>query len=209
MSQPLISSASTPGGTADSAKEHAADVAGTAQQRAGEVAGTAKEHASKVASEAAGQVHQLAGQAGDQLETQVTQQSRQVAGQLRSVSEELHTMAAAGSSGTPAQSLVAEVGHRTATAADYLERVSPRQMVADLQDFGRRRPAAFIAGAAVAGLLVGRLTKSVKNATDTGGSPAAQPSTDLTVRQYGDMAPDLESSTHGAPTIQSPVELQR
>jgi hypothetical protein len=49
---------------------------------------------------------------------------------------------------------VGEVGH-------WLENREPRELVSDLSDFARRRPAVFLIGAALAGVVAGRLTRGL------------------------------------------------
>ncbi|WP_158754912.1 hypothetical protein [Streptomyces sp. NRRL F-2580] len=57
--------------------------------------------------------------------------------------------------------------------ADRIEQRGPGGLVSDVKNFVRRRPGAFLAGAAVAGFLVGRAEKGVIAAAsaDSGGSP--------------------------------------
>jgi hypothetical protein len=60
-----------------------------------------------------------------------------------------------------ATDLVRQVGEQTEDAARWLERRSPGDLVEDVRDLARRRPGAFLLGATAAGVLVGRLTRTL------------------------------------------------
>jgi vacuolar-type H+-ATPase subunit H len=183
------------------AKDAGGRVAGSAQEQAGAVANTAKQQAGQVVSDAKSHAQQLAGQATDQLSTQASQQTQQLSSRLHEFSDELASMASSAHPGSSAATLVDELSQRGKRLASYLDSREPRDLVTDLQDLGRRRPGTFIAGAVVAGLIVGRLGKGAKNAPD-------QPTdtTDTTAEFV--TAPQtitLESAPAGARTIEPPA----
>jgi hypothetical protein len=167
------------GGTAsdkaDAARHEAASVAGDAKQSAQQVAGTTKEQAGKVASEAAGQAKQLFGQAAGELKDQAGAQQEKAAAGLRSVGEQLGSMAQ-GSDGGIAQELVSNLSGRAYGVAEWLEGRDPGSLLADVKQFAARKPGTFIAIAAVSGLLAGRVVKSLtaEAGPDHDGSPAAR-----------------------------------
>src|SRR5690242_2487325 len=159
----------------ESAKQQAAQVGSAATDAAGATVSTAKEQIGNVAQEAAGQAKNLWSQASSDINNQATQQTQRLTSNIRQLAEQLTGMADNGESGSPAQSLVREAGQRAHGVANYLDGRQPGDFLTDIQQFGRRRPGAFLAGAAVAGFLAGRLVKAAKNA-----EPSPQSSTAAT-----------------------------
>ena len=156
------------GQVAGSAKEQAGQVAGTARDQAGAVAGSATDSARRVAGEAATQVRELTDQTRQQLTEQVERQQQQLAGSLRSLAQQLSDMAAGrGGSDGIAGDLVREASQRAGQVAEYLDERNPGELVEELRGLGRRRPAAFLTGAVVSGLLVGRFAKSGAKASQS------------------------------------------
>ncbi len=144
--------------TTDVAKEQAAAVGTTAAEAGKHVAGTAKEQAANVASEAAAQTRNLLGETRSQLQDQAAQQQQRLASGVRSLSDELGSMAHGSEQGGPATDLIHEAAQRAGQVADWLEQRDPGSLLDDLRSFARRRPGAFLAIAAGAGLAAGRLT---------------------------------------------------
>ncbi|MDN4613988.1 hypothetical protein P5G50_05925 [Leifsonia sp. F6_8S_P_1B] len=174
-------------GTAGQVKDEAKNVAGTAADAGREVAGVAKEQAKNVAGEAKSQVRDLYHQSQRELRDQAAQQQERVADGLRSVSDELHQMAAASDSNGVASDLVRQAADRTHSVAEWLGARDPGSLLNEVKSYARRNPGTFIAVAAVAGALVGRLGRSLAaNASDdadssgttgTAGSHDAPPTT--------------------------------
>jgi len=167
--------------TADAAKDQAGAVAGTASDAGKRVAGVAGEQAGQVASEASQQVKDLVHQTRGELTEQAATQQKRVAGGLRSLGEELHSMAQNSEQQGPATDLVKQAAERTSTVASWLEDREPGHVVDEVTRFARQRPGAFLAIAAGAGLLVGRLGRGLKAANDddsnngdSGGNSSAQ-----------------------------------
>lgn len=146
--------------TSDAAKGEANKVAQTASDEAGRVANEAKTQVGSVAAEAQTQARDLADQARGQVQEQVGAQQRMVATQLRSVGDELSSMAERGEESGPTTELVRQVSVQARDTASWLEEHEPGDVVEAVRDFARRRPGAFLAGAAVAGLVAGRLTRA-------------------------------------------------
>ncbi len=174
-----------PGGaqsTTDVAKGQAGAVAGTASDAGKHVAGVAGEQAGQVASEASQQVRDLVHQTRGELTEQAATQQKRVAGGLRSLGEELHSMAQNSEQQGPATDLVKQAAERTGKVASWLEDREPGNVVDEVTRFARQRPGAFLAIAAGAGLLVGRLGRGLKAANDddsnssdsSGGNSAAR-----------------------------------
>ena len=60
-----------------------------------------------------------------------------------------------------ASDLAHQAASRAAGVADWLDQRDPGSLLNEVKGFARRRPGTFIAIAAVAGVLAGRLTRSV------------------------------------------------
>ena len=207
------------GSTKDTAKEQAAGVASDAKAGTQHVAGVTKDEAGKVASEARSQIQGLVSETRDQLRQQTGVQQEKAAGSLRTLSEELRDMGDRSESTGLASELVAQVSRRAGSAADYLEGRDPGTLLSDVTDFARRRPGLFAGLAVVAGVAVGRLTRSLASeahdearpeatgATGTTGAPGTTGATTPTAAAPGYVAPaapaaattaDLPSTQLGA-----------
>ncbi|MGC4853244.1 hypothetical protein ACLQ24_07540 [Micromonospora sp. DT4] len=161
------------------ARQEASRVGHQATQAGGQVAHTAAEQGGQVAAEARRQARQLTGQAGGQLREQAQTQQRRAADGLRDIGRELGSMAERdGDSGLAGQT-VRRVADAAQQAAGWLDEREPGEVLDDVRTYARRHPGTFLAGAAVAGLLVGRLTCGLTgSASGNGGSPgtpSAQP----------------------------------
>ncbi|NIH85734.1 hypothetical protein [Amycolatopsis granulosa] len=141
------------------------------------VAGTAADQAKEVASEAQRQARNLTEQGADQLREQARKSQQKAAGNLHSIADQLGQMSDRSDSGI-AQDVVREVAQRAKKVASWLDSREPGDLADEVRDFARRKPGLFLAGAAVAGLLAGRLTRGVAAAvSDQGGGSAPQPRT--------------------------------
>lgn len=147
-------------GTASVAKDEAASVAGDAREGTQQVAATAKDEAQHVAQETQQQIRDLYHQVRSELSSQGSDQQSRAAGGLRTLADDLGGMADHADSGVGGD-LARQAAQRTRTAADWLEAREPGDVVAELTSYARRRPGAFLAGAAVLGLVAGRLTRGV------------------------------------------------
>jgi len=131
------------------------------------VAGTAAEEASNVKAEVGHQARNLVGQVRSQLSSQVTNQQERAAGGIRSVSDELRSMANSSESQGMASNLVSQAASRAGDVAGWLEGRDPSALLDDVKRFARRRPGVFIAIAAGTGILVGRLARSLTSGDDS------------------------------------------
>lgn len=157
----------------DVAKEQASQVAGEAADAGKHVAGVAKDEARNVAAEAKTQVKQVASeakyqvkdlldQASTEARAQASTQQQKAATGIRAISEQLTGLA----SGNPPESgpavdLVNQAATRLQGVADWLEAREPGDLLQEVRYYAARRPGTFIAIAAVAGVVAGRLTRSV------------------------------------------------
>ncbi|MGL4178085.1 MAG: hypothetical protein ACRCSN_18660 [Dermatophilaceae bacterium] len=129
------------------------------KQAASQVAGTAADAARDVGRETRRQGRQLVDQTRDELRQQAGQQQERLASGLRSLGDELRTMAGSGTEGSTAHSLVDDAAHRVGDLATWLEHRDPGSVLDEARDFARRKPGTFLAAAAAAGFLGGRLRR--------------------------------------------------
>lgn len=160
----------------DTAKEEAANVAGQAAGAAQNVAGTAKAEAANVASEVKTNAKDLLHQAKSDLTSQAGTQQQKVAEGLRSISGELHNMANASDQPGVASDLVRQAAERSQSVASWLDNRDPGSLLDEVKSFARQRPGTFLLLAAGAGVLAGRLGRSLQ-----AGAPAATPATGTAV----------------------------
>jgi hypothetical protein len=148
---------------------------GGAQERVRAVAGTAADEAKELARQAGGQVRQVAQEAKHELRT-LTEQGRQelksqAEAQTQRASQNLRTLSdqtRALAEGRPDEAgpfvgYVQGVSGKLSGWADNLDRRGFDGMVAQVQGFARRRPAAFIGLCAVAGFAVSRVGRTVRS----------------------------------------------
>lgn len=170
-------------GTLDTAAPGAASLKQTTTEQAKGVVDTAKGEASSVVSEAKYRAKDLYAQTQRELKDQANTQQQRIAGGLRSVSDELDAMATNSTSNGLAGDLVRQVSTRLSTASTWLGDRDPSTLLQEVKGYARRKPGVFILGAAVTGVLVGRLTRALaSNASEAASSgngvtrtPTAQP----------------------------------
>ncbi|PWD51556.1 hypothetical protein C8046_13785 [Serinibacter arcticus] len=149
---------------ASTVKDEVTSVASDAAASAGDVLGTARDEAAKVASEAKDQVSTLLHEATGQLRSQSTAGKERATVGLRGVSGELASLADASEDQGMVSDLARQASQRLDGAAGWLEDRDLDGVLTDVQRFARRRPFAFLAIAVGAGVVVGRLTRALKDA---------------------------------------------
>ena len=188
------------GSTAQTAKQEATQVASTAvdqgkqtasaaAEAAGQTAATAADGAKQVASEAATQVTEVTRQATDQarelvsqakgqLHEQATTQTERAAGGLADFGRQLRALG----DGQPEQAGIAadaarQLADKVDGVADRIQQRGFDGVVDDLRSFARRRPGAFLLGAAATGFVTVRLARGAQVAqqTDSGAGTAPAP----------------------------------
>ena len=163
------------------AQEKGQQVASVATDQAREVGATAKEQADRVKGEIVEQGRTLAEQARDQLESQAYSQSRQLADTLSRLGDEVRAL----TEGRPedADTIVPYVSNAADAVYDAADRlyslaedINERGLggvLEEVQAFARRRPGAFLVGAAVAGVGVGRAGRAAKGEAEEPPAPVA------------------------------------
>ncbi|MGW0417893.1 hypothetical protein [Streptomyces sp. NPDC003015] len=170
MSEAIQGNAARLQQTGETARAEMSATAGQAKQAAGEVAGTASDQAKAVAGEARQQAGMVVQDLRSRTRDEIDEQTRRAAGALHHWADDLAELAENAQGDSPARSLAAQAadgGHR---AAAYMERQGVEGVLSDVQGFARRRPGAFLGGALLAGLAVGRLAKVAAKANQSSGN---------------------------------------
>lgn len=184
------------GGGMETAKQEAANVAGTAKDEAVHVARTAGHEAKQVGREARSQFSHLYDQTRVELSDQAAHRQTQLAQGLRSASDELHGMASSTSDGGVATDVVRQAAQRLSGAASWLDARDPGAVLNEVKRYARRRPMVFLGVAALAGVVVGRLTRSLA-AGEPESDGAYTPRRSITASS-GSSSPARTTSTYGA-----------
>jgi hypothetical protein len=158
---------------ADLAKSQAASVSHGAADAGQHVAATAKDQVQNVVGEAGSQAKDLLYQTRGELTEQANAQQQRLDGGLRALGDELHSMAQGSEQSGVATDLARQAAAKSHDAAGWLESREPGNLVEEMKSFARQRPGAFLALAAGAGLLAGRLTRGVKDASGDESATAA------------------------------------
>ena len=161
------------GSTTDVAKDQAKSVANDAKQGGQQVAQTAKEQTQEVASEAKDQARQLYQQVRGEFGDQAATQHQRAASGLRTLGDELGSMARGSEQSGVASDLANQASDRVNALAGWLESREPGDVLAEVTSFARRKPGTFLAAAAAVGFLGGRLTRGLTAESDLGGSSSA------------------------------------
>ncbi len=173
-----------PSGTVQTAAHEAAGVASTAKDEAVGVVETAKAEAGAVAHEAKDQIRDLYHQSTAQLKDQAAQQQRRVADGLRSVGGELESMSQ-NSEGGVAADLVRQASARIQGVAGWIGDRDPGSLLGEVKSYARRKPGTFIAVAALAGLVAGRLTRALSEGGSGGSGTSGAVQNTTTGPEYG------------------------
>lgn len=163
-------------GTLDTAKHEAAELKHTATEQGKNVVDTAKQEASSVLGEAKWQAKDLYAQTQRELKDQAGTQQQRLSMGLRSVSDELSSMADGSTTSGLATDLVRQVSARLSTASSWLGDRDPGSVLLEVKRFARRKPGTFILAAVVIGVAAGRLTRALaSNAADEKAAAAKTP----------------------------------
>ncbi|KRD45196.1 hypothetical protein ASE38_14555 [Cellulomonas sp. Root930] len=160
------------GSTADTAKEQASTLKAKATDAGGHLLDDARGEAAAVTHEARRQLGDLWSQARTEVTGQAATQQSRLAGGLTSVGGQLSQMASAPTEQNLATDLVREVGDKVDALGRWLEGHGPDEVLDEVRSFARRRPGTFLVIAAGAGVVLGRLTRGLKDAPPATPAPA-------------------------------------
>ncbi|MGY1688560.1 hypothetical protein [Geodermatophilus sp. SYSU D01105] len=185
--------------TTDVAKDEARNVGQTAAQAGSQVASTAADQAKEVAYETKQQARNLLDQGRSQVRQQAVTSQQKAAEGLQGIASQLRGMVdGTGAPSGPARDLVEQGTAKVEELATWLQNREPADLLEEIRSFARRKPGTFLLGAALAGVVAGRLTSGVKAAhsdssTSTGQHRAA--ATSYTQTNYVDPAPAYSTHT--------------
>src|SRR3954453_7543443 len=170
--------------TSDVAKDEARNVGQTAAQAGGQVASTAADQAKEVVQETQQQARNLLDQGRSQVHEQAVTQQQKAAQGLSSIAQELRGLLNGDGTSTsgPAHDLLHQATGKVDELATWLQNREPADLLEEVRSFARRKPGRFLLGAALAGVVAGRLTSGVK-AAHSSSSGSQQRSLDSGYRQ--------------------------
>ncbi len=167
---------------ASTAQEKGQEVARVAARQGREIKATAREQAERVRGEVVEQGRTVLAEARSQVESQAHTQSRQLADRLARLGEEVRAL----NEGRPedAETLAPHLSSAADALYDAADRVYSLAsdidtrglgaVLEDVQAFARRRPGAFLAGAALAGFGIGRAVRASSGQDSQATTPAGQ-----------------------------------
>jgi hypothetical protein len=120
-----------------------------------------------VAQEAKVQARDLFGEARGQVQAQARVGQQKATDGIRTLSRELREMADGGQQPGTASEIARQAADRADRLADWLGQREPGDLIEEIRSFARRRPGAFLLGAALAGTVVGRLTRGAVDSART------------------------------------------
>lgn len=193
---------------ADEAKEQGRQVAEQAKGEARGVAEEAKDQAGRVAEEAKAQGRNLVHEAQTQLKEQARSQTDRAAGLAQQLAENLRALAEGRTEEAgPVADYLQQATQRVSSVADRIEQRGFDGLVQDVQRFARRRPGAFLLGAALTGFATGRLLRGARDAqsaqsgNEYGGQLPSSTTTGTYTSSYGTV-PEPYAGT--APRVTEP-----
>lgn len=195
-------------------KEQSSNIGQNVMQAGGKVTQTAVGEGRELVAESGQQGRKMLNEASSRMQEQADAQQKRAAERLRALGDELQSMSSRDGQQGVASDLVRQASGTAHQAADWLQQREPGAVVNEVREYARRHPGMFLAGAAVAGMLAGRLTRTVAPmsgmAGGDGGSgggqpanpntqPAAAPTPTHTVEPTGHPAPERPD---GQPVIE-------
>lgn len=148
-------------------REEPSNLASEAGDAGRRVTGVAKGETKAVGHEARRQARRLADQVGSEVRQQAAHQQSRAATGLRNIGDEFSNMADGSGSGSGfAADVAREAGNRVGSVAQWLDERDPKAILSEVKSFARRRPGVFLAIAAGAGVVVGRLTRALAQPSD-------------------------------------------
>ena len=181
--------------TGDAVRNEAAGISQSVRDAGDHVAQAAVDQAKEVAGQTRQQAESLLQQGRQQLHDQAVFQQQKVALRLTTVADELRELAHNSGSDT--------VGELTRQGADQLHQFAswlhdrePSDLLEEVRLFARRRPGVFLLGAALAGVVAGRLTgagvATRQPDDDRSAAPATSPAQQVTSSDSSAAKPSSE-----------------
>ncbi|HYH35464.1 MAG TPA: hypothetical protein VD814_09970 [Nocardioides sp.] len=153
---------------ARAARHEASEVAETARDAGDHVTRTAADQARHVAAEGQRQARDVLREGRDQVVEQARSGQRLAAQRIGAFGDELVEMAGKTKGSGPGSELARQGAERAHAVSAWLEQREPTDVLDEVRRFARRRPGTFLLGAALAGVVAGRLTSGVLRETRGG-----------------------------------------
>lgn len=145
-----------------------------ARAAADEVASTAMGQARSFVGEARSETGHVMDDVRDRLREEAESQTRKASGSLRQWSQDLDSMAEHAKTDSPVGDVVRQVADGGRGTADFLDDRGLDGLLDEARDLARRRPVAFLVGAAVAGFALGRVLKVSPSVSGQRGSEGSE-----------------------------------
>ncbi|HSN12604.1 MAG TPA: hypothetical protein VLS51_10905 [Propionibacteriaceae bacterium] len=149
------------GDVKDTALSGAAETKDVLMDRGGDTVAVAKDELAQLAQEARGHAYNLWSQTTDQLREHALEGTHQLAGVLHDLSGELGHLASRSEQNGPVTAFARQASARGGAFSHWLSNADVDDLLLGVRRFARRRPFAFLVGAATAGVLAGRLSRGL------------------------------------------------
>jgi len=161
--------------TVEVARDEARGVGESAREAGGHVARTAADQARDVVAETGQQARNLMHEGRQQVREQAITGQHKAAEGLAAIADELRQMADRGGQNGVASELARQAADRVHDVAAWLQKREPGDLLDEVRNWARQRPGAFLLGAALAGVIAGRLTRGAvaaqRESEDLGPAP--------------------------------------
>ncbi|MEU4673398.1 hypothetical protein AB0F91_36950 [Amycolatopsis sp. NPDC023774] len=141
--------------------DQAKEVASTAADRGGAVAQEAVAKAKHVAAQTEQETRDLLRESRDRMISQARDGQQKAAQSLHALADQFGVMSERAEGTGIGPDLARQLSERAHSTAHWLEEREPGEVVSEIRGFARRRPGLFLASAAAAGVLAGRLTRGM------------------------------------------------
>lgn len=191
-------------------QEETGQMTETARTAAGEVASSAKDQARSLVGEAREEAGHVTDDVRSRIREETQNQTQRASENLRQWSQDLAEMADQGKEESPVRDVVHQVAQSGRGAADFLEDRGFDGLMEEAKGFARRKPTAFLIGAAVAGFAVGRVIKASSAVSEQAGSGGGPAELDAAPSNEQERAPMPRQGTSNAgETIHPSVASER
>jgi len=154
---------------AQQVKQTAADQAQalkeTTVEAAAELGGTAKAEAQQVATEAVDQIRTLVDTTRTEVRSRAADGQQALTGTLAGLTDELGRITRGETTNGPVAQFAGELASRGENLTRWLQGHEPEDVLVEVRRFAARRPVAFLALAAGAGMLAGRVARGTREIT--------------------------------------------
>jgi hypothetical protein len=185
------------------AKQQAAEVGNTSAESGEQVMHTVGEQTRRVAEETSKQARNMLHEGRQQLTEQAREGQQKTAQGLHTLADQLENMYAKSDGSGIGPEVIHQAAGHTRTVASWLEDRQPGDLLNEVRGFARRKPGVFLAGAALAGVLVGRLTRGVVAAQSDDSTDRKEPAHQS--NQIHSQNPD--PATAAFPTVAAPQHV--